>query len=125
MDKDTYTLREAREQLGLPAHAVRKLCNAGLVRGIRRKRNGYRVLNSTQINELGMFAGLMRAGFSLEEMKKYAQLQRQGGEALKECKGMLETQKRQLWLQMQNVQESIDFIERTIEVIDGKNSNAN
>jgi len=126
MNEDIYTLREAREKLGLPAHTVRRLCNAGLVRGIRRKRNGYRVLSGVQVDELGLFAKLMQAGFSMEDMKKYAELQRQGDKMVRERKGMLETQKRQLWLRMQDTQRSIDFIERTIEVLDeveSRNSN--
>lgn len=105
-------------QLGIPVYTVRRLCNAGLVVGIRRNRNGYRVLNEEQVNELGMFVKLLRAELTMGELKKYARLQRQGGKTLQERKGMLETQRRQLWLKIQELQEGIGFIERTMEILD-------
>ena len=52
------------------------------------------------------------------ELKKYARLQRQGGKTLQERKGMLETQRRQLWLKIQELQEGIGFIERMMEILD-------
>lgn len=118
MDKDIFTLKQAGQKLGVTTNEVRKICKAGLIRGIRRKRNGYRVLNEDQVALLGTLVRLKQAGFAMEELKKYAELQRRGDETAQERKGMLETQKRQLWLQLQSVQEGIDFIERTIEVID-------
>lgn len=70
------------------------------------------------MDAIGMFAQMLRAGFTMEQIKKYARLQRHGGQALRECKGMLETQKRQLWLQISGMQESINFLERVVEVLD-------
>lgn len=113
-----FTLKQVGQKLGISVYAVRRLCNTGAVRGIRRNRSGYRVLNNEQVELLGMFAKMIRAGFTMEEVKKYARLQGRGDETIRERKGMLETQKRQLWLQMQTLQEGIDFIERTVETID-------
>ena len=76
MDEKTYTLKQVSGQLGIPVYTVRRLCNAGLVAGIRRNRNGYRVLNEEQVNELGMFVKLLRAELTMGELKKYARLQR-------------------------------------------------
>lgn len=118
MDKEAFTLKQAGQKLGVSAGEVRKICKAGLIRGIRRKRNGYRVLDEDQVALLGTLVRLKQAGLVMGELKKYAELQRRGGETAQERKGMLETQKRQLWLQLQSMQEGIDFIERTIEVID-------
>ncbi len=118
MDEKTYTLKQVSGQLGIPVYTVRRLCNAGLVVGIRRNRNGYRVLNEEQVNELGMFVKLLRAELTMGELKKYARLQRQGGKTLQERKGMLETQRRQLWLKIQELQEGIGFIERMMEILD-------
>lgn len=118
MDKETYTLKQAGQRLDVPVDVVRKICKMGLIRGIRRKRNGYRVLSEEQMEVLGVLARLRQAGFEMGELKKYANLQRQGDKTIPERKGMLETQKRQLWLQLQDLQKGIDYIERTIEILD-------
>lgn len=121
MEDETYTLREVSRELGIPTYTVRRFCNAGLIRGIRRKRNGYRILNREQVELLKTFVRMSQVGFRMEEIKKYARLLRQGGKALTECKAMLETQRRQLWTQIEERQKGIDFIERSIEIIDNEN----
>lgn len=118
MDENTYTLKRAGQELGVSVYAIRRLCNAGVVRGIRRNRSGYRILNQEQIELLGMFSKMVRAGFTMAEVKKFARLQERGSETARERKGMLETKKRQVWSQIQNLQEGISFMERAIEVID-------
>jgi hypothetical protein len=52
------------------------------------------------------------------ELKKYTRLFRQGEETLAERKAMLETQKRQLWQELEDKQQGIDFLERQVELIE-------
>lgn len=54
----------------------------------------------------------------INELKKYAALCRKGNSTIAERKAMLETQKRQLWQEFENIQAGIDFIERKNEVFD-------
>ena len=113
-----YTLREASRELGIPVYTLRRFCNAGVVRGIRRKRNGYRILSGEQVELLRVFVRMSQAGFTMKEIKKYANLQRQCMRG--ECKAILETKRRQLWTQINERQRGIDFIERAIEIMDNK-----
>ena len=61
---------------------------------------------------------LRQAGFKPADLKRYARLFRQGAETLPERKALLETQKRQLWQELEERQQSIDYLERQIELID-------
>lgn len=55
---------------------------------------------------------------SQAELKQYTRLFRQGKDTLAERKAMLETQKRQLWQELEDRQQGIDFLERQTELID-------
>lgn len=119
MDEETYTLKQASKRLGIPVYTVRRFCNAGgVVLGVRRKSNGYRILSQEQVDLVGTFAQMMRAGFTMVEIKKYAKLQRAGKKTLLERKGMLTTKQHQLRQQIRDLQEYADFLELMTEALD-------
>lgn len=118
----TYSVKQASEKLQVSAKILRSLCNSGLIPQVRRNRLGHRVLQEWQINHAHTLLGLRAAGFTKSDLKRYARLVRQGRKTLPEQKAMFETQKRQLWLELENIQKSIDFLERQIEAVDQKNT---
>lgn len=115
---DTYSLKEAGRVLGVSVYEVRHYCDRGLVRGVKRRRNGYRYLDEAQLEWIGTLVRLRKCGFGVKEMKKYARLAWRGDETLLERKAMLETQKRQLWQEIYALQEGIDAAERLEELMD-------
>ncbi len=118
MNNETFTLKAASEILGVSVYEVRHYCDRGLVRGVKRWRNGYRYLDMAQLEWIGVLVKLRKCGFGVKEMKKYARLTWQGNKTLPERKAMLETQKRQLWQEIYALQEGIDAAERLGELID-------
>jgi len=54
----------------------------------------------------------------VDELKKYVALCRRGDSTIPERKAMLETKKRQLWQELEEIHTGIDFIERKTEVLD-------
>ncbi len=118
LDKpEVMTVKQAAAELGLPLRMVRSFCDRGFVPGVRRI-NGYRrVLEAWQLDWIRTLVGLRRIGMSSKEIRKYMGLCRQGKITLSERKEMLETKKRQLWQQIEELQSGIDFVERKEEVI--------
>ncbi len=119
MDNSTqYTLQEASQKLNIKSHTLRHLCNSGLIPGIRRNKSNRRVLTESQLDQARIMLGLRNAGLKKSELKRYASLVRQGDETLPERKAILETEKRQTWQRLEDIQRDIDFFERQIELID-------
>lgn len=113
-----FTTKQASQTVGVPPHTVKYYCNKGLIPNVRRARNGYRMLEAWQVEWLRTLVFLRRSGLTLADLKKYVSLCRQGAASIPERKAMLETKKRQLWQQIEDLQENIDFIERRQELFD-------
>ncbi len=121
MNDDTskhYTTGQVAEQLNLPPSTILSFCRSGLVPGVRRDRRCRRIFQAWQLDHIRTLLGLRQAGFSNTELKHYARLVRQGQKTLPERKALMETRKRQLWQQLEDLQRGIDFLERQVEYID-------
>lgn len=118
MEKSEYRMKVACEKLGVSGDVLRHLCNSGLIPQVRRDHLGRRVLADWQIDYARVLLQLRRAGFKTADLKRYTRLFRQGASTLAERKAMLETQKRQLWQELDEQRQSIDDLERQIELID-------
>ncbi len=115
---EMYSLREASRLNGVPTQALRRYCNEGTIRHVKRKRSGYRVLDAEQVTWARKLWYLERCGFNRADRKMYARLTWRGAETRLERKAMLETKKRNLWQKIEECQEDIDFIEREVELFD-------
>ncbi len=119
-----YTIQQASSQLGVAGHTLRRLCNSGLIPNVRRNSHGFRVLEDWQTDYARTILGLRQAGMDQAELKKYTRLFRQGKETLAERKALLETQKRQLWQELEDRKQGIDFLERQVELLEQKQTKA-
>lgn len=117
-EDELYSMKVAGSQLGVSASSLRRLCNSGLIPQVRRNKFGFRVLENWQIDYARTLLQLRQAGFKTEDLRRYTRLFRQGANTLEERKAMLETQKRQLWQELDKQRQSIDNLERQIELIE-------
>ncbi len=124
MEKSLYTIQDASAVLGISGQVLRRLCNSGLIPNVRRNGHGFRVLEDWQIDYARTILGLRQAGMGQAELKKYTRLFRQGKETLAERKALLETQKRQLWQELEDRQQGIDFLERQVELLEQEQTKA-
>lgn len=109
---ELYTIKQAADRLDLKTSKVRYYCNKGLVRGVKRAKNGYRLFSPTQVDLLHTLHQLSLCGFSAEELKHYSVLAQQGASAIPERQALLATRKQQIWHEIKALQNHIDFIER-------------
>lgn len=117
-EPEYYTTKQVGKELQISTYAIRRLCGKGLVPHVKRARNGYRIFTPEQVTWLKTLIHLRNSGMSTAELKKYANLCRAGESTIPERKAMLETKKRQLWQELEDIQSNIDFIERKIEIFD-------
>lgn len=118
MEEKFYTIGEVCEILEIPKKAVKPWLRNGLIRGVKRQHNHYRVFSEAQLDLMRMLAHLSQAGTKMPELKKYAALEQSEPRNTAEIKSLLETKKRQMWENLRQLQEGIDLIERRIEVLE-------
>lgn len=115
---ETLMIRQAAEELGVPVRLLREMCNRGLIPQVRRDGKGRRLFTLEHMALIAVLLGLKKAGFKNAELKRYSRMYRLGEASLSERKAMMETKKRQLWQELEDKQEGIDFLERQVEIID-------
>lgn len=116
-EEPSFSLQDAAKKLGVKSHVLRYFCNKGLIPGVRRNRRGYRVLDEGQLELAQILINMKHAGFTTNELKQYSRLYRQGDETRAERTAILTTRKRQIWQEITERQQAIDFIERQEELL--------
>lgn len=113
---------EISKQLGTEPQRLRRYCNANLVPGLRPVALGrHRAFTPEQVDYLRMAIFLSRAGFTTKDLRKYVRLtQDSRPEATEERLAMLKTHKRQVWQELEDLQATIDFLERQEELLGEK-----
>lgn len=114
------TMRQASKLLGVKSQTLRRCCNRGFVPGLRHTLPGQaRTFTPEQVDWLKQAHFLTKAGFTAKDLRKYIQLScDDNAESQRERKAMLSTHKRQVWQELEDLQSTIDFIERQEELFD-------
>lgn len=116
METELFTARQVSTKLTIPSRFIRNYCRNGLIRHVRHNRAGRRMFNAEQLDQIALLYGLQKAGFTLAQLKQYLNAK---DPALQ--KSLLATQKRQLWQEITERQQAIDFIERQEEYLEALN----
>lgn len=121
MDNNSEPVKigEVSKILGVSPQRLRKYCNANIVPGVRPMRLGkHRTFTPEQIDLLRQAIWLSRAGFTMKDLREYVKLGQTKGKTAKakQCE-MLRTHKRQVWQQLEDLQATIDYLERQEELL--------
>ena len=114
-----YTMKEVCEQVGISYGTLRFYCNEGLVPNVKRTKNNYRAFDERNINWLKGLQCLKKCGMSIKDMKDYMNLCLEGVSTLPERKCFLAIQKEQLLSKIEEINQSIDFIDGKQAYYDG------
>ena len=119
-----YTMKDVCKQIGISYETLRFYCNEGLIPNVKREKNNYRLFDERDVNWIRGLMCLKKCGMSLKDMKGYMALCLEGKKTIPERKNLLEVQRGYLLERMQELQDSIDFIDRKQaffdDVLDGK-----
>lgn len=117
-ETEFFTVKQAAARLKTSPGTIRHYYRIGLLPNAKRAKNGYRILTPEQLAQTRNLIFLKRCGLTNREVRRYINLERQGNDTIPERKALLATKKRQLWQQLEDIQENIDFIERQTEIFD-------
>jgi len=112
-------MKEACEQVGITYETLRFYCNEGLVPNVKRDKNNYRNFDERNINWLKSLQCLKKCGMGVQDMKRYMELCLEGVSSIPERKELLAARKKLLLKQINEIHESIDYIDRKQAFFDG------
>lgn len=106
-----YTMKQACEKTGMHYETLKFYCNEGLIPNVKRDKTNRRVFDAHDIAWIKSLTCLKKCGMSLKEMKEYLALCLQGQSSIPKRKVILEQKRKDLLLSMQELQDSIDYID--------------
>jgi len=113
-----YTMKNVCDELNMPYETLRFYCNEGLVPNVKRDQNNYRIFDDRNLNWLHSLQCLKKCGLSIKEMKEYLNLCLEGPSSIEIRKKILSEKKDNLLKEIQNIQESIGFIDHKQDFYD-------
>lgn len=110
-------IQEVSRLLNIPSPTLRYYEEKKLLSGIPRKSN-QRVYDDSHIEQLKFIQCMKHTGMKLEDIQRYLELYRQGGENAKEERiHILEEQKEIVSQKIQALQDAMDFLNHKIDFV--------
>ena len=106
-----YTMKDACEKTGLSYETLKFYCNQGLVPNVKRDKNNRRIFNDKDIAWINSLNCLKNCDMSLSEMREYIALCMEGESSIPKRKEILIAKRASLVEKLQQVQDSIDYID--------------
>ena len=116
LTKDKFTIQEASKVTGLSAHTLRYYERVGLIHPIAREENTRRCYSADDLGWIDFLTKLRATGMPIREMRRYAELQRQGEESLPERVEMLKALRDQVEEHIHELNENLKLVHYKIEV---------
>lgn len=106
-----YSMQETYKKVGMSYQTLKFYCNQGLVPNVKRDKNNYRIFDDHDIEWIKALSCLKKCGMSIEEMKEYLDLCLQGESSIPQRKVILDAKRKKLVDSLNQIQESIDYID--------------
>lgn len=113
--ENQLTIQQVAETSGLSVHTLRYYERIGLIHPIGRADNTHRRYSTQDIGWIDFLTKLRATGMSIQEMRAYAELQRQGNDTLPERLEMLKALRQKVEAHMRELHENLDVICYKIE----------
>ncbi len=107
-------IAEVSQRFGISLDTLRYYERIGLLPPVKRNGSGVREYDEQDLRWIEFIQCMKRAGLSLEVLKEYLQLVQQGDETIPLRKEILQTQRAQLAKHIQELQETLDMLDRKI-----------
>src|ERR1044071_5475893 len=116
IEKETLTIQEVSEITGLSAHTLRYYERIGLIHPIEREENTRRCYIKDDLGWIDFLLKLRATGMSIQDMQRYARLQRQGDQTLPQRVEMLKVLKGNVERRIQELNEHLKLVNYKIEI---------
>ena len=113
-----YTMMQVCSEVDMTYQTLKYYCNEGLVPHVKRDKNNRRIFDEHGVKWIKDLSYLKRCGFSIQEMKDYLDLCLEGESTIKIRKEFLARKRENLEKTIQELEESIDYIDWKQEFYD-------
>jgi DNA-binding transcriptional MerR regulator len=110
------TIKEVSEQFDIPPDTLRYYEKIGLIPPVKRNIGGIRDYGETDLNWIEFIKCMRSAGLPIEVLIEYVQLCMQGDKTIEARKKILQEQKKQLVIKMEEMKKTLDKLNYKIEV---------
>jgi DNA-binding transcriptional MerR regulator len=112
----SMTISEAAEASGLTAHTLRYYERAGLLDPVGREAGGQRRYSDSDLSRIAFLTKLRATGMPIREVRKYAELLREGDGNEGERLALLEAHRDQVRAQLAEMARNLDLIDYKIDL---------
>src|SRR5919108_6370603 len=112
---DRLTIQEVSQATGLSTHTLRYYERIGLIHSIEREANSHRHYTSDDVGWIEFLLKLRATGMSIKDMRRYAELQRQGDVTLPERVEMLRSLRDNVEARIEELNEHLKLIYHKIK----------
>lgn len=120
-----YTIKEVENKYGLPASTLRFYEKEGILPQIQRTDGGRRQYSEEELDWLQLVIALKDTGMSMDEIKRYVELVKQGDSTLEKRRSFLLSHKKTVEKKMNQTLSHLEKINRKMAIYDvmvrGKN----
>jgi DNA-binding transcriptional MerR regulator len=115
-DNPRLTIQQVAEVTGLTVHTLRYYERIGLIHPIDRAHNSHRRYSTDDVGWIEFLNKLRATGMSIQQMQRYAHLQRQGDHTLAERVHMLRALKDEAEARIDELQTHLSLIRYKIDI---------
>lgn len=115
-DNPPLTIQQVAEATGLSVHTLRYYERIGLIHPINRASNSHRRYSMDDVGWIEFLTKLRATGMSIQQMQRYADLQRQGDDTLPERVEMLRTLRDEAEARIEELQTHLGLIRYKIDL---------
>ena len=112
----TLSVGEAAEQVGLTTYTLRWYEQEGLVSPVGRDSAGRRRYTRQDLDWLMLLTRLRRTGMPVRDMRRYADLARQGDQTLGARRALFEAHRDRVLARMAELQQDLEMLNYKIEI---------
>jgi DNA-binding transcriptional MerR regulator len=113
------TIADAAERTGLTAHTLRYYERDGLMLGVNRAGSGHRRYTERDLGWIELITKLRATGMPIREIRRYAQLVRDGADNERERLDLLAAHRERVRRSLEEVTEHLAAIDRKIDYYAG------
>ena len=106
-----YTMMQVCRETDMTYQTLKYYCNEGLIPNVKRDENNRRIFDERDVKWIKDLVCLKKCGMSIQEMKEYLDLCLQGASTIPQRKEMLAKKQAALRVSMQELADSIAYID--------------
>ena len=106
-----YTMMQVCREVDMTYQTLKYYCNEGLIPNVKRDGNNRRIFDEKDVKWIKDLTCLKKCGLSIQEMKEYLELCLQGESTILRRKQMLTEKRKALKSSIQELEDSIAYID--------------